>query len=144
MRCAEPGYAIARHELTDQDRASIAISILRDQISCRNLRKNDSFVLKINEYIRREWFASFSDIRLILLSEQEIDSRVKSDASFSYGSFEGFEIAGKKVIVNFGEPTSLTSVSGPIYEYRKISGRWRGTITGVFAACGRIVDGPVK
>jgi hypothetical protein len=120
--------------LSDNDKARIVRSVLRRALGKHS--KVRTIPLLINENVRREWLPIMSNVEFDLFDQPRI-LEVK-DQPVSYFFIDRFEIKGQKVRVWFGkhdQEKRSSSGTGTIYEYARVSGKWRGKAVEGFGYC---------
>jgi hypothetical protein len=125
--------------LTETDKAQIIRSILRRELKRRKQPKGQTVLLLDSPYIKPGWLPTLSNVKIELLNQSEIEARVATNKVVSYFFFGSVQIKNRKVKVSFGQrevAKGRFSGSGIIYEYRRVSGRWRGRPTEGFDFCG--------
>ncbi|MEW6209185.1 MAG: hypothetical protein AB1631_12515 [Acidobacteriota bacterium] len=139
----EPVRAQSLSNLSNRDKAQIFKSVLKKEIAKRKELNKGAILLLKNDSISMDWLPIGIKPEFILLDIDEIRSRATGDKEVSFFFFHIAEIEGNKVTVNFGEEhqtSRSTWISGLVYTYRKVFGRWRGKATSGFSICG--VPGP--
>jgi hypothetical protein len=121
-------------QLMDKDKASIVRDVLMNEnLLERGLRVGEvrGEIYLSTENISPLILPEISGVRFILLDPNEKDKRPK--AGYTIFEFSDFKVKGSKVLVSLtkswsydrGQSTKVT------YEYRKLSGKWRGKETSV-------------
>jgi predicted nuclease of predicted toxin-antitoxin system len=119
-------------QLTDKDKAQIIESILLDtDFLNRGLRVGErkEVVYLSTENISPELVPEVRGINFVLLSPEEVEEKSKTGLRFY--AFGEFKVKGSKVLVSFGDTWRndnwrAMSYRTTRYEYRRVSGRWRG------------------
>ena len=119
-------------QLTDKDKAQIIKSILVEiDFLNRGLRVGErkEVVYLSTENISPELVLEIRGVNLVLVNPKEVEER--AETGFSYYAFGEFKVKGPKVLVSFGDAwrndrARAASYRTTHYEYRKVSGRWRG------------------
>ena len=130
--------ALSTQTLDDNDKAQIVRSVLYRELTKLKQPRFQKLLLLDNENIKSNWLPTIPDIEIELTDQAQINSSRAADKAISYFFIGKFEIKGKRVRVSFGkheEGKRSSSGSGSIYEYRKVSGKWRGRIVEGFGYC---------
>ena len=119
-------------ELTDKDKAQILKSILLEiDFLNRGLRVGErkDVVYLSTANISPELVPEIPGVNFTLLSPEEVEG--KSKTGLGYYAFGEFKVKGSKVLVSFGytwrnDRGRAISYQMTYYEYRKVSGNWKG------------------
>jgi hypothetical protein len=133
-----PSYASQPLRLADADKAQILRSVLRREIRKAKRTDVEAILLLNNNEMNQDWLPSIPNVEITLINADEVKAKRATADEFSYYFFSKLEVQGSKVIVWFGkydERKRSASSSGTIYQYRKVSGKWRGKSTGGFGSC---------
>ncbi len=128
----------------DKDKAEIINQILKEQLTAKKLTDNELYFKKdkplviSTSNIKTDWVRSFADIKMDLLSREEIQAKADQYGDFRYVSFRDWDIAENCVIVTFinswavGEKSDNIYLDGrgTIYSFRRESGKWAGRSIG--------------
>jgi hypothetical protein len=124
--------------LNDNDKAQIIRSVLYRELTKLKRLSVPKVLLLDNKHIRPDWLPTILNIEVGLLDQAEIKSSLAADKVISYFFIGEFEIKDQRVRISFGkheESKRSSSGSGSIYEYRRVSGKWRGRIVEGFGYC---------
>ncbi|MFN7944015.1 MAG: hypothetical protein U0Z53_01465 [Blastocatellia bacterium] len=139
--------------ITDDDKAQIIHAVLMEELSLSD--EDRTRIIKPSptrtepckdsasrrtEYISSKNISAsllpkLNCINFILLGPEELER--KSQEGIQYLSFDRFEVKGSKVEVRLATVHAkgkFFSTTGVIYEFRKVSGRWRGEQAGGYAS----------
>ena len=129
-------YASQPLKLTDADKAQILNSVLRREIGITKRTDVKAILLLKNEIINRAWLPAIPNVEITLINNDEVKARRTTSGKISYYFLGKLEAQGSKVIVELGKQDERgSSSSGTVYQYRKVSGKWRGKPTGGFVTC---------
>lgn len=119
-------------QLTDKDKAQIIKTILLEiDFLRRGLRVGErkDVVYLSTENISAALVPEIHGINLVLVNPEEVEEKAKN--GFAYYAFGEFKVKGSKVLISFGETwrndrARALSYRTTNYEYRMMSGRWKG------------------
>lgn len=132
---AYAGYPI---KLADADKAEILRSVLRRELGKTRRTEVETILLLNNENIKQDWLPAIPNVRFALINADEIKAQRATASGVSFYFISKLEAQGLRVIVKCGkadEHKRGSSSSGSVYQYRKVSGRWRGKQTEGFGSC---------
>lgn len=119
--------------LSDEDRTRIVKPNPRRIDPCKNSKGSIRTEYILTKNIARSLLPKISCINFVLLGPEEIEA--KSQEGIQYLSFDRFEVKGSMVEIHLATVYTrgrFSTLTGVIYEYRKVSGRWRGKQTGAY------------
>jgi hypothetical protein len=118
--------------LTKKDKAQIIKSILRKESVKKEFAKADTVYLLQNEILTPDFVPEGFKGKIILITQEEVDSKKKTEPQITYFSFRTFKVRASKVEVKFGYSHSSKTyynAETTTYEYRKRLGKWKGIAT---------------
>ena len=123
--------------LTEEDKAQIIESVLQKESRKFKFLQKNGKILLAKSNIPQSLSPKLNGVEIVLIDTDEINVKRGTETGISYFAFSKIEVQESKVVVYFGrwrQSRVEYSAEGSIYEYKKMSKKWKGKLTGGFGA----------
>ena len=124
--------------LSGSDKCQIVRSVLYKELTKRESSKLQTILLLNNDNVRPECLPVVLKVKIELLDQAHMQSSEDTDKRISYYFIGRFEIKRHRIRVSFGKHEQnkrSSSGTGTIYEYLRVSGKWKGKPVEGFGYC---------